>query len=170
MDRRKSEEIMNKRKILFIILAIIVVIAIIVASVGIVKNKDKNKAQEQQNEDVKQELQISNIENYVGELNDGSKISTNANMNQESDLGDLHLSNIRLTLKNGVTTFRAIVTNNGNNKTELKNITLKLFDENNNELVSAKGILNEIESGANQELAISITSNYINANSYKVSE
>ena len=146
------------------------VIAIIVASVGIVKNKDKNKAQEQQNEDVKQELQISNIENYVGELNDGSKISTNANMNQESDLGDLHLSNIRLTLKNGVTTFRAIVTNNGNNKTELKNITLKLFDENNNELVSAKGILNEIESGANQELAISITSNYINANSYKVSE
>lgn len=161
---------MNKRKILFIILAIIVVIAIIVASVGIVKNKDKNKAQEQQNEDVKQELQISNIENYVGELNDGSKISTNANMNQESDLGDLHLSNIRLTLKNGVTTFRAIVTNNGNNKTELKNITLKLFDENDNELVSAKGILNEIESGANQELAISITSNYINANSYKVSE
>lgn len=161
---------MNKRKILFIILVIIVVIAIIVASVGIVKNKDKNKAQEQQNEDVKQELQISNIENYVGELNDGSKISTNANMNQESDLGDLHLSNIRLTLKNGVTTFRAIVTNNGNNKTELKNITLKLFDENNNELVSAKGILNEIESGANQELAISITSNYINANSYKVSE
>ncbi len=161
---------MNKRKILFIILAIIVVIAIIVASVGIVKNKDKNKVQEQQNEDVKQELQISNIENYVGELNDGSKISTNANMNQESDLGDLHLSNIRLTLKNGVTTFRAIVTNNGNNKTELKNITLKLFDENNNELVSAKGILNEIESGANQELAISITSNYINANSYKVSE
>ncbi len=161
---------MNKRKILFIILTIIVVIAIIVASVGIVKNKDKNKAQEQQNEDVKQELQISNIENYVGELNDGSKISTNANMNQESDLGDLHLSNIRLTLKNGVTTFRAIVTNNGNNKTELKNITLKLFDENNNELVSAKGILNEIESGANQELAISITSNYINANSYKVSE
>ena len=170
MDRRKSEDIMNKRKILFIILAIIVVIAIIVASVGIVKNKDKNKVQEQQNEDVKQELQISNIENYVGELNDGSKISTNANMNQESDLGDLHLSNIRLTLKNGVTTFRAIVTNNGNNKTELKNITLKLFDENNNELVSAKGILNEIESGANQELAISITSNYINANSYKVSE
>lgn len=170
MDRRKSEEIMNKRKILFIILAIIVVIAIIVASVGIVKNKDKNKVQEQQTEDVKQELQISNIENYVGELNDGSKISTNANMNQESDLGDLHLSNIRLTLKNGVTTFRAIVTNNGNNKTELKNITLKLFDENNNELVSAKGILNEIESGANQELAISITSNYINANSYKVSE
>ena len=161
---------MNKRKILFIILAIIVVIAIIVASVGIVKNKDKNKVQEQQTEDVKQELQISNIENYVGELNDGSKISTNANMNQESDLGDLHLSNIRLTLKNGVTTFRAIVTNNGNNKTELKNITLKLFDENNNELVSAKGILNEIESGANQELAISITSNYINANSYKVSE
>ena len=161
---------MNKRKILFIILAIIVVIALIVASVGIVKNKDKNKAQEQQTQDVKQELQISNIENYVGELNDGSKISTNANMNQESDLGDLHLSNIRLTLKNGVTTFRAIVTNNGDNKTELKNITLKLFDENNNELVSAKGILNEIESGANQELAISITSNYINANSYKVSE
>lgn len=161
---------MNKRKILFIILAIIVVIALIVASVGIVKNKDKNKAQEQQTEDAKQELQISNIENYVGELNDGSKISTNANMNQESDLGDLHLSNIRLTLKNGVTTFRAIVTNNGDNKTELKNITLKLFDENNNELVSAKGILNEIESGANQELAISITSNYINANSYKVSE
>lgn len=170
MDRRKSEDIMNKRKILFIILAIIVVIALIVASVGIVKNKDKNKAQEQQTQDVKQELQISNIENYVGELNDGSKISTNANMNQESDLGDLHLSNIRLTLKNGVTTFRAIVTNNGDNKTELKNITLKLFDENNNELVSAKGILNEIESGANQELAISITSNYINANSYKVSE
>lgn len=56
------------------------------------------------------------------------------------------------------------------NKIVLKPITPKLLDENGNELVSAKGIINEIEKGKTQEHAISITSNYINACWYEIVE
>lgn len=156
-----------KKKIIIIVLILLVII-----SVGIIYTQVKTKKIENEpsNEEVEQKSQITQVDTYIGELQDGSKINTNAKMNAPKELGNLKLDNIRLTLKNGITTFRADVTNNGENKTELKNVTLKLLDENGKELVSAKGIINEIERGKSQELAISITSNYINACGYEVVE
>lgn len=159
---------MKKRKIVILVL-ILLVISLGIGAI-IMGLKTKKTDNQPNNEKIKQESQITQVDTYIGELQDGSKINTNAKMNEPKELGNLKFDNIRLTLKNGITTFRANVTNNGENKTELKTITLKLLDENGNELVSAKGIINEIEKGKTQELAISITSNYINACGYEIVE
>lgn len=39
------------------------------------------------------------MDSYIGKLSDGSQINTNAKMNKSKDLGNLQLTNIRLTLK-----------------------------------------------------------------------
>ena len=156
-----------KKKIIIVLMLLVIILV-----VGIVYVKVENKKVENQpnNVETKQESQITQVDGFIGELSDGTKINTNAKMNEPKDVGNFRLDNIRLTLKNGITTFRANVTNKTENKTELESVTLKLLDENGEELVSVKGIINEIESGKSEELAISITSNYINACGYEVIE
>ena len=158
---------MNKKKVIIAVVILLIIIAISCIGFALLNNK---KSDEQPDEEVKQESEIKQVDTYIGELRDGSKINTNANMNIATTLGNLSVDNIRLTFKNGVTTFRANVTNNGGDKTKLKSVTLTLLDENGDKLVSAKGVINVLDIGASQELAISITSDYINACGYEIVE
>lgn len=155
----------RKDKIIFIFVIIIVIVLIIFGA----KNSKKQESSTNNVSSVEAGIKETN-DTYIGELSDGTKINTNAKMNQEQDLGNLKLSNIRLTLKNGVTTFRATVTNNGEEKTGQKSVTLKLKDENGAEVVSAKGLIDGMEVGESKELAISITSNYIDSYEYEILE
>lgn len=159
---------MNRKKIIIVSIVILLIIAILGILFAVFKG-GKNE-EEQQEIETKQEEQIKNVDTYIGELNDGTKINTNAKMNTPSNLGEISLDNIRLTVKNGITTFRANATNKGKSKTELKNVTLILLDEEGKELVKAKGIMQGLEVGESKELGISITSNYINACGYKIME
>lgn len=159
---------MNKKKVIIVSVIVLLIIAIIGILFGVFKGR-KNE-EEQQEMQTKQEEQIKNVDTYIGELSDGTKINTNAKMNTPSNVGEISLDNIRLTVKNGITTFRANTTNKGASKTELKNITLSLLDEEGKELVKAKGIMQGLEVGESKELGISITSNYINAYGYKIME
>lgn len=165
--KNNNNDGIGKKKI---IITISIVITIIIISVLIVASKSKKTEIKSPQLNSVQESQITNVENYVGELSDGTKVNTNAKMNKVSTLDNLNIDNIRLTLKNGITTFKANVTNTGDSKMELKEVTLILLDENGEELVSARGIINEIEPGTNQELAIAITSDYIHACGYKLIE
>lgn len=160
---------MNKKKVIIgiVILMVVAIIAIIVFK----KVNNKNESGNEENTVVTNQMsQIEEVDNYKGKLSDGSYINTNAKFNEPSNLGDLFIDNIRLTLKNGVTSFRAMVTNNGENMADFKNVTLTLLDENGKELVKAKGIIPQMEAGKSQELAISVTSNYLNACGYKITE
>lgn len=159
---------MNKKKIIILVFAVVILIAVIVGIIAVIlKNKKTNNSSPSS---TVQESQIKNVENFVGELNDGTKINTNAKFNSPSTLGDLSVNNIRLTFKNGITTFRATITNNSNSQTELKEVTLVLLDENGEEMVAAKGILNTIAPGNSEEFAVSITSDFIHSSGYKIIE
>lgn len=160
---------MKKKKIIIGIIILLIATIIIVVAIKTAKGGKETKSPEPITE-TKQESQIKQVNTYIGELSDGAKINTNAKVNEPSSLGDLSIDNIRLTLKNGITTFRANVTNNGTTKTELKNINLSLLDEEGKEIVNANGVITPIEASQSQELAISITSNYIDASSYKITE
>ena len=48
-------------------------------------------------------------------------------------LNGLDIKNIQLTCKNGITTLLADVLNNTNKDSRMKNINIKLLDENNKE-------------------------------------
>lgn len=159
---------MNKKKIIILVFAVVILIAVIAGITALIfKNK---KTDNSSPSNTVQESQIKNVENFVGELNDGTKINTNAKFNSPSTLGDLSVNNIRLTFKNSITTFRATITNNSNSQTELKEVTLVLLDENGEEMVAAKGIINTIAPGNSEEFAVSITSDYIHSSGYKIIE
>ncbi|MBO5004822.1 MAG: hypothetical protein J6D03_06225 [Clostridia bacterium] len=159
---------MNKNKIIIVSVIILLIIAII--GILFVVFKGEKNEEKQQVIQTKQEEQIKNVDTYIGELSDGTKINTNAKMNTPSNLGNLSIDNIRLTLKNGITTFRANVTNKGESATKLKKVKLSLTDKDGKELVKANGIIQEIKEGEAKEIAISITSDYINACGYKLIE
>lgn len=157
-----------KKKILILIVVVIILVAVVGGIMAVLKNKKKIEDSSQTN--VAQESQIKNVENFVGELNDGTKINTNAKFNSPSTLGEFSIKNIRLTLKNGITTFRATVTNNGTTQTELKEVILVLLNESGEEMATAHGIINKVAPGDSQELVIAITSDYIHAGGYKLIE
>lgn len=159
---------MNKKKIIILVFVVGVLIAVIGGITAVILNKKKTNDSSPSN--TVQESQIKNVENFVGELNDGTKINTNAKFNTPSTLGDLSVDNIRLTLKNGITTFRATITNNGNSQTELKEVTLVLLNEDGEEIATAVGIINVIAPGNSEEFGASITSDYIHSSGYKIIE
>ena len=157
------------KKRVFIILGAIVCVILVLSLMWMFKRKNNAPQQNQENISVN-EAQITEVDDYTGKLSDGSKINTNAKMNQPMTLGNLQVDNVRLTLKNGITTFRANVTNNGDSKTELKNVKVILLNENGEELVSVNGIIPELEKGNSQELVVSVTSDYLKASGYKIVE
>lgn len=162
---------MNKKnlKIIIILTVIVLIIAITLYCIA-KKNNKKVENPTANNETTIMESEIKKVDEFIGELSDGTKINTNAAMNVASTLGNLQVENIRLTLKNGITTFRASVKNSGTTKTELKNVTLILKDKDGKELVSAKGLISSLNADESKELAISITSNYIDACGYEIVE
>lgn len=159
----------NKKEVIGLIVVILIIGSIIAMPLLTQKNK-KNPDAENTESTANLESQITKVDSYIGKLSDGSQINTNAKMNQSKDLGNLQLTNIRLTLKNGVTTFRATVKNNGETKTDLKNVMLTLKNENDENMVSVAGVIPPIDPQQTQELAISVTSNYINAVTYDIVE
>ena len=162
---------MNKKNLkIIIILTVIVLIIAITLYCNAKKNNKKVENPTANNETTIMESEIKKVDEFIGELSDGTKINTNAAMNVASTLGNLQIENIRLTLKNGITIFRASVKNSGTTKTELKNVTLILKDKDGKELVSAKGLISSLNADESKELAISITSNYIDACGYEIVE
>ena len=161
---------MKNKKILIILITLLVVIGIILGIYFLTQNNKTPTPENTTITNTPKESQITQVETYIGKLNDGTLINTNAKMNAPSTLGDLALSNIRLTLKNGITTFKATVVNNGSNATNLKNVELKLFNDNNEELVKATGLIDSLQPGESKDLTISITSDYIHASGYSLVE
>lgn len=162
---------MNKKNLKIIIILTVIVLIITITLYCIAKkNNKKVENPTANNETTIMESEIKKVDEFIGELSDGTKINTNSAMNVASTLGNLQVENIRLTLKNGITTFRASVKNSGTTKTELKNVTLILKDKDGKELVSAKGLISSLNADESKELAISITSNYIDACGYEIVE
>ena len=107
-------------------------------------------------------------ESYVEELGDGIVINKSRELNESKEVNGFTISNIQLTTKDGMTTLLADVKNDTGAKTTLKTAEITLLDNNNEELVTVKGIINEMEAGGTSKLNISMTSNYINAYDFKV--
>lgn len=161
---------MRIKNIIIVVIALLLVIGAIVGAYFFT-NKDKTLDNENNNiVSTPKESQVTQVDSYVGKLDDGTLINTNAKMNAPSTLGDLDLSNIRLTVKNGITTFRASVTNNGSSTSSLKSVELKLFNESNEEMVKASGLINSLEPGESKDMTIAITSDYISACGYSLVE
>ena len=159
-NRRKS------RKIRITICGIIIII-VLIGLLKIVFKKDTKNTEDSENEFT---LYNSSIADYVKESENGTKINLSPKINQDMKLNELDIKNIQLTCKNGITTLLADVLNNTNKDSEMKNINIKLLDENNKEIRTVSGYIPALKIGETTKLNVSMSSNLIIAYDIKFSE
>ena len=159
-NRKKS------RKIRITICGIIIII-VLIGLLKIVFKKDTKNTEDSENEFT---LYNSSIADYVKTSEEGTKINISPKINQDMKLNELDIKNIQLTCKNGITTLLADVLNNTNKDSEMKNINIKLLDENNKESRTVSGYIPALKIGETTKLNVSMSSNLIIAYDIKFSE
>ena len=162
--RKNTKAKTSKQKRNSSILAILLIIIVIIIAIVVFSNLFKKDNVSKNNENVTN----TTSESYVEELGDGIVLNKSRALNETKEIGGFVVSNIQLTTKDGMTTLLADVKNNTGAKTSLKTAEITLLDNNNEELVTVKGIINEMEAGGTSKLNISMTSNYVNAYDFKI--
>ena len=147
------------------LIAIVLIIAVLAAVIIIANGrKNNNGVNVGEQSDNTQEQNTS----YVEEIQTGVKINKSSKLNEAKQVDGLSISNIQLTTKDGMSTLLADVTNKTKSKSNLKMVEITLLDENNTELVTVKGIINELKPEESTVLNISMTSDYVNAYDFSV--
>ena len=165
VKERKSNKKSRKNNLIKFILIIIVLIIISII-IALVLNRNKDKEQINNNN----ETNTLKEESYIEEIEDGVKINKSSKLNEVKEINGLLITNIQLTTKDGMTTLLADVQNNSGVKTEVKTIQITLLDQEGAELTTVTGIVNGLEVGETTQLNISMTSDYVNAYDFRVSE
>lgn len=154
------------RKIRIAIFGIIIII-VFIGLLKIIFKKDTKNTENSKNEFT---LYDSSIADYVKQSDNGTKINISPKINQDMKLSGLDIKNIQLTCKNGITTLLADVLNNTNKDLAMKNINIKLLDENNKEIRTVNGYIPALKIGETTKLNVSMSSNLIMAYDIQFSE
>lgn len=142
------------------ILVIILIGIVIIAGLLLWRNKGKNAEQQQEEETKKEE--------YVQELEDGTKLNISNKLKEEKTINGLKIGNIQLTEKNGQSILLADVKNDTSKDSETFLINIILLDSEGEEIAKIPGIISSIKAGETEQLNAGITDNYANAYDFKV--
>ncbi len=151
----------KKEKIWIGILLIILAVVII----GVVIATGKRSDGELQNT---QPQNQANEEKYTTELNDGTKINTSDEFNSTKKYGDLEISNIQYTEKDGMTVLLADVKNTGTTTHESEVVKITILGEQGETLAETKPILGKVEPGQTIKLNASFIVDVSNAKDFKI--
>ncbi len=165
VKERKSNKRNRKNNLIKFILIIIVLIIISII-IALVLNRNKDKEQINNNN----ETNTLEEESYIEEIEDGVKINKSSKLNEVKEINGLLITNIQLTTKDGMTTLLADVQNNSGVKTDVKTLQITLLNKDGSELTTVTGIVNGLEIGETTQLNIAMTSDYVNAYDFRVSE
>ena len=164
VKKRKKKTTLRK---IIIVACIIIIIIVFIAYIKTLSKKDIDNTENSENEFI---LYNSSIADYVKKSEDGTKINISPKINQDMKLNGLDIKNIQLTCKNGITTLLADVLNNTNKDLAMKNINIKLLDENNKEIRTVNGYIPALKIGETTKLNVSMSSNLIMSYDIKFSE
>ena len=151
----------KKEKIWIGILLIILAVVII----GVVIATGKRSDGELQNT---QPQNQANEEKYTTELNDGTKINTSDELKKKKKYGDLEISNIQYTEKDGMTVLLADVKNTGTTTHESEVVKITILGEQGETLAETKPILGKVEPGQTIKLNASFIVDVSNAKDFKI--
>ena len=116
---------MNSNEKRWIVLLIAVVLIAVVLIVALVNAKGRDNVAENPNNG-ETSRNVQDEEQYTAELGDGTKINTSEDFNKTKTYGDLEITNIQFTNKNGMTVLLADVTNKGTSTHEEEIVTIKI--------------------------------------------
>ena len=165
VKERKSNKRNRKNNLIkFILIIIVLIIISIIIALVLNRNKDKEKINNNNETNTLKE------ESYIEEIEDGVKINKSSKLNEVKEINGLLITNIQLTTKDGMTTLLADVQNNSGVKTDVKTLQITLLNKDGSELTTVTGIVNGLEIGETTQLNIAMTSDYVNAYDFRVSE
>ena len=154
---------MNSNEKRWIVLLVAVVIIAIVLIV-VLTNRNGEEAVQQG----EQENEIVNEEKYTTELEDGTKLNTSEEFNNTKTYGNLEISNIQYTEKDGMSVLLADVTNNGTTRHEVEIVKITILGDNGEVITEIKPIIGEIEPGETIQLNASIKADVANAKDFTI--
>ena len=158
---------MNSNEKRWIVLLIAVLVIAIVLIVVLVNGRAKNKEQMPENNvDTKQEVQ--NVEQYVTQLDDGTKLNNSELFNSVKTYKDLEISNIQFTEKNGLSVLLADVKNNATTTHEEEVVKIVLLGENDETIATLRVLIGKIEPGETSQINTTASADYANAKDFKV--
>ena len=147
--------------LLVAVLVIAIVLAIVLSTIG------KNEEQVPEQGQVQQE-QTVNEEKYTTQLEDGTKINTSEELNGTKTYGDLEITNVQFTEKDGVSTLLADVTNKGTTTHESEVVKITILGENGETITELKAPLGEVKAGETIKLNTMATADITNAKDLKI--
>lgn len=154
---------MNKDEKRWIILLVAVVLIAIVFFVVIIGGDKANK--EEQNTTTNE---TTNEEKYTEQLEDGTKLNTSEEFNSSKKYGNLEISNVQYTSKNGISVLLADVKNNGTTVHEKEIVKITILGDNEEVITEIKPVIGKIEPGETIKLNASVTADVANARDYKI--
>ena len=152
----------EKEKRIIGILSLVTVILLLIFI--IVGNRDDEKNTNIENEIV----QENKVEEFVQNLEDGTKLNTSTKLNEAKTVGAYKIEDIQLTNKNGQTVLLANVTNVSNKETKLQLIDVVILDKKGNELGTVGGIIAPLKAGKSTQLNTGMSLDYSNAYDFKI--
>ena len=154
----------KKEKRMILILLVILIIAIVIFVVS--KNTNK-KINTNENTSTTQ-LENTEPEEFVQVQEDGTKLNTRTELNQEKQVGNYKFENMQLTTQDNQTVLLADVTNTGSNKTDIQLVDVTLLDKDGNEIITVGGIISQLEPGEKTQFNTSMTLDYANTYDFKI--
>ncbi len=153
----------EKRWVVLLIAVVIIAVVLIIVLTGSRKMKEQIKEGVEQGQVVEESK-----EQYTEELLDGTKINTSKEFNSTKKYGNLEISNIQYTEKDGISVLLADVKNTGNTKHEEEIVKITILGEQGEEITELKAIIGNIETGKTIRLNASITADVTNAKDFKI--
>ena len=150
----------SNQKRWIVLVAVIVVLMIVLAIVFTRRGEEPSQVGETQREE--------NEEIYVTELEDGTKLNTSEDFNNEKRYGNLVISNMQYTEQNGMTVMLADVTNEGSTAHEPEIVTITIYGENNEVITELHPAIGRIEPGETIKVNASSTADVANARDYEI--
>lgn len=159
----------NQRGITLIALVLIIVGVVLLGGIllSFVFKKGETPNNAQAGAQDKQE-EVDN--EFVYQMQDGSKLNTSEEMQKEKKVGSLKISNVQLKETNGITTLLADVENTSGNETLEKILQIQVIDKNGNEITTIRCPIDAVKPGEKVQLNTSITADISNAYDFKVKE
>ena len=149
----------NEKRMILILLAVlfIVIIAIAINKNSKKENKENNTTEEN-----------NTVEEFVQVLEDGTKLNTSEQLSKTKQVGVYKFENMQLTEQGSQTVLLADVTNTGSSTTSTQLVDVTLLDKEGKEIVTVRGIISPLQSGAKTQFNTSMTLDYANTYDFKI--
>ena len=155
----------KEKKIIFTIVAILLIILVVVlivkAFTGTQTNANLTNTQGSEGSS-----NVKNEEQYVTELENGTKLNNSTDLTTTKTFGQLEITNIQFTSKNGDSVLLADVTNNGSTVHEAEIVKITILGQNNEVLAELEPVLPRIQPGETKKLDAIATADIVNAKDF----